>query len=145
MLDPAPTGRQAPGSSDPAAPPIDLSLRARAQAGLGRALWKLGKPAEAAAVFTQFLETASAEPTAPAVALDRAGALAAAGQTEAALSAYQQLAQRYSKTDEALQAQLSRSPAAGQNRPPCRGRDCLWNLALGPGQAGKAGGAGREA
>ncbi len=107
VLDPAPTGRQAPGSSDPAAPPIDLSLRARAQAGLGRALWKLGKPAEAAAVFTQFLETASAEPTAPAVALDRAGALAAAGQTEAALSAYQQLAQRYSKTDESLQAQLS--------------------------------------
>jgi len=109
VLDPARDARQAPKPADPAVPPIDVSLRPRALAGLGRALWRSGKPAEAAAVFTQFLETAPAEPTAPGVALDRAGALAAAGQTDSALSAYQQLVRQYPKTDQALQGQLSQA------------------------------------
>jgi TolA-binding protein len=110
VLDASPGGSEVPASpGKPAPPAIDSTMRARAQAGLGRALWKLGKPAEAAALFAQFLETSGGEPTAPGVALNHAGALAAAGQTEAALDAYCLLAKRYSKTREALQADLSRA------------------------------------
>jgi TolA-binding protein len=110
VLDASPAGGESQaGPGRPTPPAIDSKMRGRAQAGLGKALWKLGKPAEAADLFARFLETSGGEPAAPWVALDHAGALAAAGQTEAAMDAYRLAAQRYPKTREALQAELSQA------------------------------------
>ena len=58
----------------PAVAPIDAALMARSRVGLGRAVWRLGKPAEAAQLFAQFLASSRADPEAPAVSLERAGA-----------------------------------------------------------------------
>ena len=91
------------------AAPIDAAVLARARVGLGRTLWRLGKPAEAAKLFAQFLASSSADPEAPAVCLERAGALAAAGSTTDALAAYNQVIEKYPKARESLQAELARA------------------------------------
>jgi TolA-binding protein len=85
------------------------ATRARAQAGLGRALWRLGKPDEAATAFEEFLKTAGADTQAPAVALEHAGALEASGKEPAALAAYAQLTERYAKFPEAALAELAQA------------------------------------
>ncbi|HMF36678.1 MAG TPA: tetratricopeptide repeat protein, partial [Isosphaeraceae bacterium] len=89
--------------------PIDAAVLARARVGLGRALWRLGKPAEAATLFAQFLASSGGDPEAPAVGLERAGALAAAGSTEDALAAYTRVIEQNPKAREALQAELARA------------------------------------
>jgi cellulose synthase operon protein C len=110
VLGPDPGGRgSASGSNKSTSGAIDQSIRPRAQAGLGRALWKLGKPADAATVFAQLLETFPDSPNVPQVALDRAGALEASGQHDTALAAYGQVSDRYPKTKEALRAELARA------------------------------------
>ncbi|MGC8643580.1 MAG: tetratricopeptide repeat protein, partial [Isosphaeraceae bacterium] len=90
-------------------PLIDPAVRKRALLGLGRALWKLGKPAEAAPCFADFLKTYPDDSNVKVVALDHAGALEAAGQTDAALTAYRQLVENHPQTKEALQADLARA------------------------------------
>ena len=93
-------------AGEPAVAPIDAAVLARARVGLGRALWRLGKPAEAATLFAQFLASSGGDPEAPAVGLERAGALAAAGSTDDALAAYAQVIAHSPQTREALQADL---------------------------------------
>ncbi len=93
----------------PAIAPVDAAVLARARLGLGRALWRLGKPAQAAPLFAQFLASSSTDPEAQAVALERAGALAAAGSTVDALSAYTRVIEQYPKAKEAVQAELARA------------------------------------
>lgn len=95
--------------SEPGTTQIDAPVRLRAWAGLGRALWKLGKPAEAADVFARFLEASADDPMAPQVALDRAAALQDAKKTDAAVAAYAQVADRYPKSDQALRARFIRA------------------------------------
>jgi TolA-binding protein len=87
----------------------DPATRARAQVGLGRALWRLGKPAEAAAHFGDFLQQPANSPLAASVALERAGAQAAGGQTDAALASYREVQDRYPRSRESLQAELARA------------------------------------
>jgi len=100
----------APGAAGkPAVAPIDAAVLARARVGLGRALWRLGKPAEAATLFAQFLANSGGDPEAPAVSLERAGALAAAGSTDDALAAYTRVIEQNPKAREALQAELARA------------------------------------
>lgn len=93
----------------PVVAPIDAAVLARARVGLGRALWRLGKPAEAATLFAQFLASSGGDPQGPAVGLERAGALAAAGATDDALAAYTQVIEQNPKAREALQAELARA------------------------------------
>ena len=98
-----------PAAGKPAVVPVDVVVVARARLGLGRTLWRLGKPAEAAALFTQFLANSGGDPETPAVGLERAGALAAAGATEEALTAYTQVIEQNPKAKEAVQAELARA------------------------------------
>jgi TolA-binding protein len=101
-----------------AAAAIDPPLRLRAQSGLGRALWKLGKPAEAAQLFGELLDAFPKDPIAPRVALDRAGALQASGQSDAALAAYDQVSGRYPTASQALEAEIARAQLLARiNRP----------------------------
>ena len=58
----------------PAVAPIDAAVLARARVGLGRALWRLGKPAEAATLFAEFLASSGGDPEAPAWAWNVPGA-----------------------------------------------------------------------
>ncbi len=103
------TPRLPAAGGNPAVAPVESALQARARVGLGRALWRQGKPAEAANLFAQFLETSKGSAEAPAVALERAGALVAAGSTEDALTAYAQIVAQFPKAREALQAELARA------------------------------------
>jgi TolA-binding protein len=103
----SPTPDAVKKSTEPAA--IAPLFEARARVGLGRALWKLGKPADAATQFAQFLDRFKSDAMAPAVALDRAGALAAAERSVEALEAYDRVLARYPGTRQALGAELARA------------------------------------
>ena len=80
-----------------------------APGGLARALWKLGKPGEAAALYGQIVDAFPEDPGAPRAALDQAGALEAAGQADLALAAYLRVSGRYPGTNQSLQAELGRA------------------------------------
>ena len=95
--------------SESAQAAVEAPIRLRALAGLGRAVRKLGKPADAAVVFGRFLDSSAGDPMAPQVALDRAAALEVAKQTDDALAAYARVGDRYPRTDQALRARLDRA------------------------------------
>ena len=103
------TPRLPSGGGNPADAPVEPALQARARVGLGRALWRKGNPAEAAKAFAQFLEISKGSAEAPAVAMERAGALVASGSPADALSAYAQIVAQYPRAREALQAELARA------------------------------------
>ncbi|MFI5455916.1 MAG: tetratricopeptide repeat protein [Isosphaerales bacterium] len=101
-------------SKEPAQPsagkqdaPADPALRIRAWAGLGKALWELAKPAEAASAFAAVLDLAPNDPIAPEIALAHGRALEASQQTAAALKAYSLILERFAKSDQAPQAGLA--------------------------------------
>jgi len=103
-------------STEPAQPsagkgiaPTEPALRLRALAGLGKALWDLDKPAEAAAAFAAALDLAPDTPNAPEIALERGRALEASQQTDAALNAYSLILERFAKSDQAPQARLAQA------------------------------------
>ncbi len=100
----------APDAAKKPAEPAAIAplLEARARVGLGRALWKLGKPADAATQFARFVDRFQNDAMAPAVALDRAAALAAAEQASLALEAYDVVMVQYPGTRQALRAELAR-------------------------------------
>jgi TolA-binding protein len=112
----------APGGNDAAttntAAVTDPAVGARAEVGLGRTLWRLGKPAEAANHFDRFLQSSGASPMAPEVALERAGALAAGGQTDSALAAYKLVGERYPRSRERWVAELARARLLSRNGHP---------------------------
>jgi TolA-binding protein len=111
---------------------VEPAIRARAQAGLGRALWKLGKPAEATQAFEQFLGTSGGDPQAPSVALERAGALEAAGQDPAALEAYAKVAAQYAKLPQASLAALARARLLARTGKPQDSAKVLGELLSSP-------------
>jgi len=83
------------------------SLRIRALAGLGKSLWELGKPAEAATAFATLLARAPNDPIAAEVALAHGRALEASEQPDAAQKAYSSVMERFAKSDQAPQAALA--------------------------------------
>jgi TolA-binding protein len=87
--------------------PTDPKLRIRALAGLGKALWELEKPAEAASAFAAVLDLAPDDPIAPEIALAHGRALEASRQTEAALKAYALVVERFAKSDQAAPAGIA--------------------------------------
>lgn len=87
----------------------DSKLRTRIQTGLGQALWNLKKPAEAASAFGSALEATPDDPSAPELALARARAFEAAGQTDQAVAAYAAVSSRYGGSSQAGPAQLSQA------------------------------------
>ncbi len=91
----------------PTATTTEPALRVRAWAGLGTALWELGKPAEAASAFASALELAPGDASSPEIALAQARALEASQQTDAALKAYALISERFAKSDQAPQAGLA--------------------------------------
>jgi TolA-binding protein len=105
------TGGRATSGGAPRLPEAttDPPIRLRAGAGLARALWKLGKPGEAAELYGQIVDAFPDDPGAPRAALDQAGALEAAGQTDLALTAYLSVAARFPRTNQSLQAELGRA------------------------------------
>jgi TolA-binding protein len=116
---------------------LDLSLRQRVEAGLGRALWKDGKPADAVKILAHYLEAWPDSPRAPSVALDHAGAMAASGQTDGALAAYAALAQRYPQSDEALRAKLARARLLSQSGHPDEAAELLEKILSDAGSSSK--------
>lgn len=105
-----PVDARAPKANEPA----EAALRARALAGLGKALRELGKPAEAATAFAAMLELAPTDPVAPEVALAQARALEADKQLDAALKAYSLVAEKFSKSDQGPQAALAQARLLAQ-------------------------------
>jgi TolA-binding protein len=103
------TVKSAQGSASAAAASVEPTLRVRALAGLGKALWDLGLPDKAAAAFAELLERAPNDPTAPEIALARGRALEASRDTTAALEAYDQAAHRYEKTEYGPRATVARA------------------------------------
>jgi len=87
--------------------PTEPALRIRALAGLGKALWELDKPAEAASAFAAVLDLAPDDPMAPEIALARGRALEASQQTATALKAYSLVLERFPKSSQAAQAGLA--------------------------------------
>jgi TolA-binding protein len=85
----------------------DVTLRARAFVGLGKALWELSDPRGAARAFAAALQLAPSGTHAAEVALAHGRALEASEQTDAALRAYTSLSQRFPKSDLAPQADLA--------------------------------------
>jgi cellulose synthase operon protein C len=85
------------------------SIQIRALAGLGKSLWELGKPAEAAAAFAALLAKAPNDPIAPEVALAHGRALEASAQPDAAQKAYSLVIDRFAKSDQAQQAALAQA------------------------------------
>ena len=92
----------------------DPSLRMRALVGLGKALWELGKPADAAAAFATALELAPSGPLVPEIALAHGRALEASHQSDAALKAYSLVSERFAKSDLAPQAGLAHARLVGK-------------------------------
>jgi TolA-binding protein len=84
-------------------------LRIQALAGLGKSLWELGKPAEAATAFATLLRLAPNDPIAAEVALAHGRALEANEQPDAAKKAYLLVIERFAKSDQAQQAALSQA------------------------------------
>ena len=129
MVKPGSAQPEAPAvAGEPAVAPIDAAVLARARVGLARALWRLGKPAEAATLFAQFLASSVGDPEAPAVGLEHAGALAAAGSTDDALAAYAQVIAHAPKTREALQADLARARLLARTGQPDEASTILGGL-----------------
>jgi len=85
------------------------ALRIRAWAGLGTALWQLGKPAEAASAFASALDLAPNDPIAPEIALAHGRALEASQQVDPALKAYATILERFAKSDQAPEAGLAQA------------------------------------
>jgi TolA-binding protein len=85
------------------------ALRVRALAGLGRALWELGEPKEAASAFAAVLDLAPGDPTAPEIALAQGRCLEASQQADAAVNVYSSILQRFAKSEQAPQAALARA------------------------------------
>jgi cellulose synthase operon protein C len=85
------------------------SLRIRALAGLGKSLWELGKPAEAATAFAMVLDKAPNDPIASEVALAHCRALEASQQPDAAQKAYSLVIERFAKSDQAQQAAFAQA------------------------------------
>jgi TolA-binding protein len=105
-----PGGEALPGKTNSATDlQSDPVVQIRAQAGLGRALWKLGKPADAAVILARALESWGDSPFAAQLALDKAGALEASGQNDPALAAFADVTQRYRDSKEAVLAELARA------------------------------------
>jgi TolA-binding protein len=102
----------------------ETALRIRALAGLGRALWELGKPAEAASAFAKVLELAPGDPTAPQIALAQGRCLQASDQADAALNVFSLILQRFPNSEAARHAALARAR--------------LWNKAGRHEEAGRA-------
>ena len=87
----------------------ETSLQIRALAGLGKSLWELGEPAEAAAAFAALLAKAPDDPIAAEVALAHGRALEASAQPDAAQKAYSLVIERFAKSDQAPQAALAQA------------------------------------
>ena len=102
------TGGAAAGGK-PAAARTDAAILRRGPRRSGPGLWRLGKPAEAATLFAQYLANSGSDPEAPAVGLERAGALTAAGSKADALAAYEQISAQYPRSKEARQAELAQA------------------------------------
>lgn len=93
----------------PVAEGDDPKARNRALSGLGWALLKGKKPAEAAEAFGKLVTTAADDPLAPEAALARGRALEQAGRPEEALEAFDQVIGSYAKTDQAPAATIARA------------------------------------
>jgi TolA-binding protein len=106
-----PSNGQLPAASDAGKQndSTEPSLRIRALAGLGKSLWELGKPAEAARAFATLLARAPNDPIAPEVALAHGRALEASGQPEAAQKAYSFVIERFVNSDQAQQSSLAQA------------------------------------
>jgi TolA-binding protein len=87
----------------------DPTWKARALSGLGWALYRDGKPADAAETLASLLSEAPADPLAPEAAYLRGKALEMAGQTPQALNAYQETTDRYPREKPAANAALARA------------------------------------
>ncbi len=88
---------------------VGRDVRVHALAGLGKCLWALGKPADAAAAFAQALELAPDDSNAPEIAFFQGRALAADKQPDAALKAYSILLEKFPRSDKAPQARLAQA------------------------------------
>jgi len=97
------------GSGGKSNGPMEPSLRIRALFGLGKSLWEMGKPAEAAASFARALDLAPNGPAAPEVALAQARALEAGKRSDAALKVYSVILERFAKSEQAYQAALAQA------------------------------------
>jgi cellulose synthase operon protein C len=93
----------------------DPSLRVRARFGLGKALWELGKPADAATEFAAALELTPTGPLVPELLLARGRALEASQQGDAALKAYSSVAERFPKSEQAPLARLAHARLLGKS------------------------------
>ncbi len=110
IISPGATGSPQPAPASRGEPPDaarDRALVNRARLGLGRTFRRLGKPADAATLFGQYLDHAGAGPEALAVALEQGVALEAAGSTDSALEAYSRLIRQHADAVEALRARLA--------------------------------------
>jgi TolA-binding protein len=87
----------------------DVALRFRALAGLGKSLWKLGKPGDAAEAFAAALEVDPDSPSAPEIALRQGRALEMSKQPDAAVKIYARVLERFAKSDAAPQAALAQA------------------------------------
>ena len=85
----------------------EQALRIRALAGLGKSLWDLGKPAEAATAFAALLARAPNDTGASEVALAHGRALEASEQVDAAEKAYSFVIERFANSVQAHQASLA--------------------------------------
>jgi TolA-binding protein len=88
---------------------VELPLRIRALAGLGRALSELGKPVDAATAFARILELAPNDAAASKIALERGRSLEAGRESDAALDAYSQVIRRFGNSEQASLASLARA------------------------------------
>ena len=95
----------------------EQALRIRALAGLGKSLWDLGKPAEAATAFAALLARAPNDPGASEVALAHGRALEASEQVDAAEKAYSFVIERFANSVQAHQASLAHARLIGPQRP----------------------------
>jgi TolA-binding protein len=105
-------------SAKPAVAPLDTAVLARARLGLGRAFWRLGEPGKAATLFAEYLSSAGGGPDTLAVALEHAGALAAAGSKTDSLASYAHVIEHYPGTRESLQAELARARLLARSEKP---------------------------
>ena len=131
--------------SESAVTAVEAPIRLRALAGLGRALWKLGKPADAADVFGRFLDSSAGDPMAPQVALDRAASLVAAKQDRRRAGGLRAGRRPISEDRPGLACPARPCPPAGQDRPSRRGRDGFHEAAFRPGTPHPARRRGRDA
>lgn len=87
----------------------DPTWKPRALSGLGWALYRQGKPAEAAVALARLLEEAPEDPLAPEAAYLRARSLEADGHPDQAITAYAETERAYPKSKSAATAALARA------------------------------------